>query len=82
VTDGAWLSKEHLRAGLYAITGVASDVAVALNFLDKGEVITTSHYYVIMNPDADLSTVEDYVIDPIAPNTSGEELTGAMVVPE
>ncbi|MBE6763853.1 MAG: hypothetical protein E7553_05840 [Ruminococcaceae bacterium] len=81
-TDGTWLSKEYLRAELYSITGVASDVAVALKFLDKGEAITTSHYYVIMNPVADLSSVEDYVIDPIAPNASGEELTGAMVVPE
>lgn len=73
-TDGSWLSEEHLRAELHSITGVATDVAVAIKFLDKGDGVTDTHYYVIMNPEADLSVVEEYIIDSITLNTSGEEL--------
>ena len=71
---GEWTSEtEALRGELYAITGVSNDVAVALKFIDKGEAVTTTHYYVIMNPSADLSPVEDYIITPITPNNSGDE---------
>ena len=49
-------------------------MAVAIKFLDKGDGVTDTHYYVIMNPEADLSVVEEYIIDSITPNTSGEEL--------
>lgn len=77
---GEWLSNEHLRAEVYSIKGVPNDVAVALKFLDKGEAVLTTYYYVIMNPYADLTLVEEYIIRPIVPNNSGEEF--AEEVPE
>ncbi len=60
--DGEWISQEALRGEVYSIEGISNGVAVALKFLDQGEAVTTTHYYVIMNPDADLSAVEDYII--------------------
>ena len=71
---GEWISTEALNAEVYAIEGVSSDVAVALRFVDQGEAVTTTHYYVIMNPNADLSAVEDYIIAPIVPNNPGDEM--------
>ena len=71
---GEWLSHESLRGEVYLIDGVSSDVAVALKFLDQGEAVTTMHYYVILNPDADMSAVEEYVIAPIAPNNPEDEM--------
>ncbi len=62
--DGAWLTRESLRGELYAIADVDGEVAVALKFLDKGEGVTTTHYYVMLNPKADLSAVEEYRIPP------------------
>ena len=70
---GEWISTENLRGEIYLIDGVVSDVAVALKFLDKGEAVTTTHYYVILNPNADVSIVEEYVIAPIVPNNPGDE---------
>ena len=72
---GEWASTtEKLRGEVYAINGVSNDVAVALKFIDKGEAVTTTYYYVIMNPNADLSAVEDYIIAPIVPNNPGDEM--------
>ena len=71
---GEWISTEALNAEVYAIEGVSDDVAVALKFIDQGEAVTTTHYYVIMNPNADLSAVEDYIIAPIVPNNPGDEM--------
>ena len=71
---GEWISTEALNADVYAIEGVSNDVAVALKFVDQGEAVTTTHYYVIMNPNADLSAVEDYIIAPIVPNNPGDEM--------
>ena len=71
---GEWISTEALNADVYAIEGVSSDVAVALKFVDQGEAVTTTHYYVIMNPNADLTAVEDYIIAPIVPNNPGDEM--------
>lgn len=76
---GEWISTENLRGEIYLIDGVASDVAVALKFLDKGEAVTTTHYYVILNPNADLSVVEEYVIAPIVPNNPGDEMVGEIL---
>lgn len=70
---GEWISTEALNAELYEITGVDSGIAVALKFIDQGEGVTTTHYYVMMNPNADLSDVEEYVRDPIVPNNPGDE---------
>ena len=61
------LTEEHAKAEIYEITGVSTDTAVAIRFLDKLEAQTTDHYYVIMNPDADLTPVQSYVITYDAP---------------
>ena len=72
---GEWKSEtEALRGEVYTINGVSNDVAVALKFIDKGEAVTTTHCYVIMNPAADLTPVEDYIIAPIVPNNPGDEM--------
>ena len=76
---GEWISTENLNAEVYAIEGISSDVAVALKFIDQGEAVTTTHYYVIMNPNADLTAVGDYVIAPIAPNNPGDEMAGEVL---
>ena len=65
--------EEILRGEVYAIDGVSPDVAAALWFLDKGDALTTTHYYVILNPNADLSPVEEYVIPDYLPNDPMEE---------
>ena len=71
--EGKWISTEALNAELYEITGVDSGIAVALKFIDQGEGATTTLYYVMINPNADLSDVEEYVRDPIDPNNPGDE---------
>ena len=76
---GEWLSNENLRGEIYLIDGVSSDVAVALKFIDKGEAVTTTHYYVILNPNADVSIVEEYVIAPIVPNNPGDEMASEIL---
>lgn len=73
------VSTENLRAEVYSIDGVSNDVAVALKFIDKGEAVTTTHYYVILNPDADLSSAKEYIIPYSVPGytsykTDGEEI--------
>ena len=72
-TDGVWRTRESLRAEVYAISDVPKEVAVALKFLDKGDALTTTHCYVILNPEADLAPVAEYVIRPMAPNNPGDE---------
>ena len=59
---------------MYEITGIDSGIAVALKFIDQGEAVTTTHYYVIMNPNADLTAVEDYIIAPIGSNNPNGEI--------
>ncbi|MBO4355601.1 MAG: hypothetical protein J5850_01960, partial [Clostridia bacterium] len=54
--------KEHARAEIYEIKGVSTDVAVAIRFVDELEAQVTTMYYVIMNPEADLTPVQDYII--------------------
>ena len=71
---GEWMSIEALNAEVYAIEGISSDVAVALKFINQGEGVTTIHYYVMMNPAADLSIVEEYVREPIVQNNPGDEM--------
>ncbi len=55
--------KEHARAEIYIIEGVSTDVAVAIRFVDELEAQVTTMYYVIMNPEADLTPVQDYIIN-------------------
>lgn len=77
--EGEQLTNETLRAQVYLIESVPDDVAVALKFIDKGDALTTTHYYVIMNPEADLNSVEDYIITyGIAGEYYGEETTVAQ----
>lgn len=71
---GEWLTAETLRAEVYLIKGVEKDVAVALKFIDKGDALTTDHYYVIMNPEGDLTTVKEYIIRPLEPNVAADEM--------
>ena len=44
---GEWLSTERLTADVYEIDGVPREIRVALKFKDKGEALTTTHYYQI-----------------------------------
>ena len=74
-----WLTTETLRAEVYLISDISKDVAVALKFIDKGDALTTTHYYVIMNPEADLTSVKEYLIAPIKPNNIGDEAVGEIV---
>ena len=60
--DGNLLTEEHADAEIYEITGVSADTAVAIKFLNKLEAQLTTCYYVIMNPNADLTPVQPYVI--------------------
>ena len=69
-----WLSQETLRAEVYEIEGIDKEIAVALRFLDQGEALTTTHYYVILNPLADWSSMEEYVIRFEDSISSGEEI--------
>ena len=62
--DLRWqIADEHARAEIYEIKGVSTDTAVAIKFLDKLEAQITDTYYVIMNPEADLTPVSVYVIN-------------------
>ena len=74
-----WLTTETLRAEVYLINDISKDIAVALKFIDKGDALTTTHYYVIMNPDADLTPVKEYLIRPLEPNNTGDEVAGEIV---
>ena len=74
-----WLTTETLRTEVYLINDISKDVAVALKFIDKGDALTTTHYYVIMNPDTDLTHVKDYLLRPLEPNNTGDEVAGEIV---
>ncbi|MBR6426908.1 MAG: hypothetical protein IKS28_03680 [Clostridia bacterium] len=57
------LTEEHAKAEIYEISGVSTDVAVAIRFIDQLEAQTTTMFYVIMNPTADLTPVQTYIIE-------------------
>lgn len=69
---GELISTEKLGAEVYGIEGISPAVAVALRFTDKGEAVTTTHYYALLNPTADLAPLAEYVIAPIRPAAPGE----------
>ena len=71
--EGQWLTEEHLRGELYLIKGVSQELAVAVKFLDLGDALTTTHYYVILNQEADLSPVQDYYLAPMFPTDESAE---------
>ena len=77
-SNQTWSDPETLRGEVYAIIGIPTETAAALRFLDQGEAVTTTHYYVILNPDADLTAVEAYRIQPVEPNHPGDEMAGEI----
>lgn len=68
--EGDWLTTEHLRGELYLIEGISQEVAVALKFIDKGDALTTTHYYTLLNPKADLTEMQEYCIHIRFPSVS------------
>lgn len=60
--EGEWISTERLRGEVHAIVGVSGEVAVALRFIDQGEAVTTTHFYTLLNPNADLTAMKEYII--------------------
>ncbi len=76
--NNQWISTEKLRGAVYEIDGISADTAAALKFIDKGEAVTTTHYYVIVNPVADTAPVAEYIIKPETPYISGKEMGNAV----
>ena len=71
--DGTEAAREELRCEVFRITGVDPAVAVCVRFLDKGEALTTDHYYVQYDPAAEgIAKISEYII-PTALSDSGEE---------
>lgn len=60
--SGTSLTQEYGDAELFTVAGVSPEVAVVVHFLDKFEALTTDHWYVMLNPAADTTAVQDYVI--------------------
>ena len=71
--DGNWISTEDLSGEVYLIRGVSRGTAVALRFKTAGEAVTAEHYYTLLNPAADLSGMEDYLIPPPDLGETGRE---------
>ena len=69
--DGSVPVTEQLRCEIYQITEIDPATAICIKFLDKGEALTTDHYYVQINASADLSAIADYIIPTQVSN--GEE---------
>ena len=69
--DGSMPAVETLRCELFEINGIDRSVAVCVRFIDKGETLTTDHYYALCNPNAGLSAVAEFLIPTTLPN--GEE---------
>ena len=65
--DGQSSAPETLRGTVYTIKGVDKNIAVCIKFTDKGEALTTTHYYVMIDPDADNSAIADGII-PLEPS--------------
>ncbi len=73
VLDGeTWVNNEHGKAEIFEITGVSPDTAVALKFTDKLEAVRNDMFYVLLNPAADLTTVQEYVIPNVDPFAAEE----------
>lgn len=70
--SGTMLTEEHVNAEVFEIEEISTDIAVAIRFLGKLDAMTTEHYYVIYNPESDLTTIQEYVIDYFCP-ANGEE---------
>ncbi|MBQ6020150.1 MAG: hypothetical protein IJL26_08230 [Clostridia bacterium] len=66
--DGSMPVVETLRCELFEIKGIDRAVAVCVRFIDKGEALTTDHYYALCNPNAGLSSVSEFLIPTTLPN--------------
>lgn len=66
--DGSMPVIETLRCELFEIKGIDRSVAVCVRFIDKGEALTTDHYYALCNPNAGLSSVSEFLIPTTLPN--------------
>ena len=71
--DGNWISTEDLLGEIYQIRDIPRGTAVALRFKTAGEAVTAEHYYTLLNPAADLSGMEDYLIPPPDLGETGRE---------
>ena len=60
--DGTTPETEQLRCEIFRITDIDPSTAVCIRFIDKGEALTTDHYYVQINTLADTSAVSEYII--------------------
>ena len=79
---------EQLKAQVYSLKPVRPEIAVCLKFLDKGEALTTEHYYVYHAPDSGLDIMSLgahlgwWTWPPEAPEGEGSTVTGyTMPVP-
>ncbi len=79
---------EQLKAQVYSLKPVRPEIAVCLKFLDKGEALTTEHYYVYHAPDSGLDIMSLgahlgwWTWPPEAPEGEGGTVTGyTMPVP-
>ena len=66
--DGSMSATESLRCELFEITGVDRTVAICVRFTDRGEALTTDHFYVLYDPCAELFRVSDYTVPTTVPN--------------
>ncbi len=66
--DGTMPVTEQLRCEIYRMIDIDPETAVCIRFIDKGEALTTDHYYVQLNPLADLSVVSEYIIPLVEAN--------------
>ena len=64
--------EELLRADVYEIKDIPKETAVCIRFLDKGDALTTTHYYVQINPAADPGPVKDYLIGASSGGAKGD----------
>lgn len=66
--DGSMPVVEILRCELYEIRGIDRTVAVCVRFIDKGEALTTDRFYALIDPNAGLSSVSEFLIPTTLPN--------------
>lgn len=67
-SDGRIEEDETLRCEIFSLKGVDPGIAVCVRFIDKGKGLTTDHYYLLYNPEADTSAIEAYLIPQVEAN--------------
>ncbi len=66
--NGSMPIVETLRCEIYEIAGKDRTVAVCVKFIDKGEALTTDHFYALCNPAAGVASVSEFLIPTTLPN--------------